>query len=194
MQRKFKLAHQSRLSPELGRILVMKLFIHLKLNNMKHSKIALGIMVATGTAFTACQAQRMNESDVPSAVVTAFQEKYPDAKDVEWEKESDAELEAEFELNGQEMSANFTQDGTWLETETEMKEKDLPEAVKNALKSQFADYEIEEIEKIATPEQAEAYEVELEKGETTLEVVMDASGKVLKQETTEGEDQEEEGR
>ena len=116
--------------------------------------------------------------------MSAFQDKYPDAKDVEWEKESDTEPEAEFDLNDEEMSANFSPDGTWLETETEIKEDDLPEAVKSTLKAEFADYELEESEKIATPEYAEAYEVELEQREATLEVMLDNSGKVLKQETT----------
>lgn len=159
---------------------------------MMCQRIALGLAVVTSTAFTTCQAQRMNESDVPTAVMSAFQDKYPDAKDVEWEKESATEMEAEFELNDEEMSANFSPDGTWLETETEIKKEDLPEAVKSTLKSEFADYEVEEVEKVATLEQAEAYEAEPEKDETTLELLLDSSGKVLKQETAEedGEDGE----
>ena len=158
---------------------------------MKYQKVALGFVIIVSTTITACQAQRVEQSDIPSVVLKAFQEKYPQAQDVEWEKESDTELEAEFDLNGEEMSANFSQDGTWMETETEIKRKDLPKAVQSTLKSQFAGYEIEESEKVATPEQPEAYEVEIEKGETTLSVMLDKNGKVLKQETAEPEDEDE---
>ena len=158
---------------------------------MKYQKVALGFVIIVSTTITACHAQSVEQSDIPSAVLKAFQEKYPQAQDVEWEKESDTELEAEFDLNGEEMSANFSQDGTWMETETEIKRKDLPKAVQSTLKSQFAGYEIEESEKVATPEQPEAYEVEIEKGETTLSVMLDKNGKVLKQETAEPEDEDE---
>ncbi len=157
---------------------------------MNYKVIMIAMNATAGVSFTACNAQSMKDADVPQAVISQFQQKFPDAKKVEWSKESATEMEAEFKMNGEEMSANFSNTGEWLETETEMKEKDLPEAVKNALKSQFADYKVEESEKVATPQQSEAYEVEIEKGETTLDVMLDQSGKVIKQTNAEGEDKE----
>ena len=151
-------------------------------------KIMIVMTAVAGVSFTSCsQAQSIREADVPQAVMSQFQQKFPDAKSVEWSKESASELEAEFKMNGEEMSANFSNTGEWLETETEIKEKDLPEAVKNTLTSQYADYKVEESEQVSTPEQSKAYEVEIEKGETTLEVVLDPSGKVVKQEPAEEE-------
>ena len=67
--KKFRPAHQSRFSPELGRSLVMKLIVYLNVNHVNYQKIALGSVVATGTAFTACQAQSMNESDVLLSII-----------------------------------------------------------------------------------------------------------------------------
>ena len=42
----------------------------------------------------------------------------PAATDVKWGKESAKEYEAEFRLNGNNVSANFGSDGAWVETET----------------------------------------------------------------------------
>jgi len=127
--------------------------------------------------------------DTPTQVAEAFKTKFPTAKSVKWEKENEKEWEAEFEMDGKEYSANFSLDGTWLETEHEIKNNELPEAVKMTLKNEFEGYEIEEIE-ISEKTNATAYEVELEKAEQTLEVVFDAAGKVLsKKEVIESEEE-----
>ena len=105
--------------------------------------------------------------------------------------EDENEWEAEFKMDGKEMSANFKADGTWAETETEIKTADLPQAVKDAIAAQFAGYEMEEASMVETPEMAAAYEVELEKGETTIEAMFSADGTVLKQKTeTEDDDKD----
>jgi hypothetical protein len=127
----------------------------------------------------------------PSAVKSTFAKKFPNAKSVEWEKENDSEWEAEFKINEVEYSANFSNDGTWKETEHEIKESELPNAVKNTLDNQFGDYKVEEVELIETPEFS-GYEIELEKGEETIELVIDNSGKVLKKKVeTESEEKDE---
>ena len=118
----------------------------------------------------------------PAAVETAFKAKFANAQKVKWEMEAENEWEAEFKMNGQEMSANFKADGTWLETEMEIKTADLPQAVKDAVNAQFAGYEMEEASKVETPEMAVAYEVELEKGETTIEALFGADGALISQE------------
>ena len=124
----------------------------------------------------------MNKTIVPEAVKTAFTAKYPTAKKVKWEEEDEGEYEAEFKLNGKEMSANFKADGTWLETETEIKKSALPAAVKTAIASQFAGFEIDEAEQLETPDLGMAYEVSLEnkKEKKEIQLVFSADGTVLK--------------
>ncbi len=139
------------------------------------------VALALGFTFTAC-AQK-----APESVTSNFSKKYPTAKSVKWEKENDKEWEAEFKMDGMEYSANFSNDGTWLETEKEMKEKDLPEAVKNILNSTFKGYEVEEVEWVETSEYS-GYEMELEKGKETLEVVISKEGNVLKKVMADSED------
>jgi hypothetical protein len=59
-------------------------------------------------------------SDVPPAVISAFQSKYPTASAVEWEAEkTDGHLafEAEFKRDGKSKEAYFKPDGTFLKEE-----------------------------------------------------------------------------
>jgi uncharacterized membrane protein YkoI len=128
--------------------------------------------------------------DAPAKVKDAFNKKFPQAKSISWDKENATEWEAEFKMNGKEYSANFGTDGTWKETEYEISEKELPAAVKNTLTKEFKGYEVEGAE-ITETSTIKAYEVEIEKGETTMEVIIDENGKVLKKKVeTEDEDED----
>src|SRR5216683_4680125 len=65
---------------------------------------------------------------VPAAVQKAFEQKFPKATKVGWGKENEKEWEAEFTFNGSKLSANFTSDGVWVETEKEIAISELPKA------------------------------------------------------------------
>lgn len=123
---------------------------------------------------------------VPQKVKDAFAQKFPTAKSVKWDKESNTEWEAEFKMDKMEYSANFMADGTWKETEHEITEKDLPAAVKKALSDGFPGFKTEEMELSETPS-GTVYEFALEKGDTEMEVAIDSSGKVTKQEKKTGD-------
>jgi len=58
----------------------------------------------------------------PETVLKAFQELYPDAENVEWEKEGD-NFEAEFFEDGNEVSVEFNAQGKLLEVENEENEQ-----------------------------------------------------------------------
>jgi len=133
-----------------------------------------------------------HEADAPEKVKTAFSEKFPDAKKIVWEQEGENKWEAEFKMNSKEYSATYMADGSWIETEYEIKTKEIPEAVKNTLDTEFAGFEIEEGEFIENPE-GNFYEFEIEKEEKGKEeiemsVVIDATGKVVKKETLKDDD------
>jgi hypothetical protein len=78
--------------------------------------------------------------------------------------EDEKEWEAEFKLEGKEYSANFLTNGTWKETEYEIKKSDIPEAIKQTLAQDFDGYNMEEAELSETAE-GKHYEVAVEKGE-----------------------------
>ncbi len=141
------------------------------------------IIVALTVAFSFSSC---HHEQAPEKIKAAFDQKYPDAEDVEWEMEN-GKWEAEFEVDEKEMEALFDQNGNWLETETEMEDEDLPATVNETLKSQFKDYEVEEVEYLESPD-ATGYEIELEGDNGDIEVLIGKDGSVLKQETEEDED------
>ena len=131
----------------------------------------------------------INKIDVTETVKTDFSQKYPEARQVEWEMEEADEYEAEFKLKGVEMSANFKKDGTWLGTETEIDEDDLPKVVKDGITSNFPGYDIEEAELSEKPDGVLVYEVEMEneKEDIELKAVFSLNGKIIKKEIGEEE-------
>jgi uncharacterized membrane protein YkoI len=130
--------------------------------------------------------------DVPAKVKATFSQKFPDATKVKWDKENDYEWEAEFKMEGKNMSANFDKDGKWLETETGVNKKDLPEAVLGSLKNEFSEYNLEEVEFIENSEY-KAYEIKIETDEVDIEVVVDSNGTILKKEIKNEEGEENKG-
>jgi hypothetical protein len=144
---------------------------------MKKSVIAVSFMITA----SAVSAQKINESEVPVNVKSAFQKQYPNAKKVKWEKENN-DFEAEFELNKTETSAVFDSKGSFKEQEQEIKLSDLPKTVIDYCKKNYADYKMEEASKITDANGKISYEVELEKGKQKLEVFFDSNGNFIKKE------------
>lgn len=134
-------------------------------------KTLLFLFLSLGTGFVA-KAQK----SPPQTVVTAFNQKFPGVKDVDWGKEKNGEWEAEFDQGDQEMSANFNADGAWLETETEISVTALPQATRDYLTSNFKGKKIKEAAKIVHSDGKTTYEAEV-KGQGDL--MFDADGKYL---------------
>jgi hypothetical protein len=77
------------------------------------------------------------------------------------------------------MSACFDNSGKWIESETAISEKELPVAVINTLNTEFQGYKKSPVEIFENPEM-KGFELTLKKGESSLEVVIDNSGKIIK--------------
>ena len=129
------------------------------------------------------------QTKAPQAVLEAFVRKFPDAKNVNWDKENVSEWEAEFKWNGVKYSANFLENGTWQETEHKIKESEVPQNVLASLKTNFPGYEIKESEISETPS-ATVYEFGVKKGGEEMEVAIDNTGKVVKKKAEEEEEDE----
>ena len=127
-------------------------------------------------------AQKLKDSEVPTAVKQAFAKNFPSAKEVKWSKENATEFEAEFKSGATEKSANFDQSGKWVVTETEIKKSDLPQAVQAAVAKEFAGYKMDEIEKVEKPDNVVLYEMEIEKNKIVYEVQFTPDGKMIKKE------------
>ncbi len=129
------------------------------------------------------------KSEVPQKVKDAFTQKFPAAKSIKWDKESDTEWEAEFKMNGVAYSANFLEDGTWKETEHELAKKEIPADIYDSLMKAFPTYKVEEAE-ISETAEGSVYEFAIEKGKTEMEVTVDMNGKIVKKERKKGEEKE----
>tara|TARA_R100000655_G_C2982086_1_gene191962 strand:- start:815 stop:1276 length:462 start_codon:yes stop_codon:yes gene_type:complete len=153
---------------------------------MKKLILGVGMVVVAMTtiAFTS-----EDKDKVPQVVKNAFAKKFPTAKKVDWEKENETEWEAEFKMNNVEYSANFLANGTWQETEHEVKTNDVPQNILSSLKSNFPGYEIEEAE-ISETSKGSFYEFEIEKGKIEMEVTLDSSGTIIKKQMEEEEDKD----
>jgi len=134
------------------------------------------VVLAMGVAITQVNAQKINAKDVPINVKSSLAKTYA-VKDVDWSKEG-ANYEAGFEQKGTEISVVLDGNGSILETEQEIKKSELPAAIHDLLKKDYTTYEIEETSKIEAKGEI-TYEVEVEKGKQTFDLIFDVNGKLL---------------
>src|SRR5438128_2594677 len=100
----------------------------------------------------------------PAAVQKAFEQKFPKATKVNWGKENATEWEAEFMLDGNELSANFSADGKWVETERKIKVSELPKAVAAAIQKQYPGWKISDAAKTESAKDGIFYEAQVKSG------------------------------
>ena len=143
---------------------------------MKKNAFILAALLMT-FSFTA-----YSQSRVPAVVKTAFSKKFPAVKKAHWAMEGKTEWEAEFKLNGKDMSANFDLLGNWKETETNLKGTRLSAKAMETLSSQFQGYTVKDVAFTETPKYS-AYEIVIEKGKSKLEVTIDKQGNLIGKES-----------
>ncbi|MBA4145034.1 MAG: hypothetical protein C0523_04665 [Cytophaga sp.] len=148
---------------------------------MKAMIMVFGLVLA----ITQVNAQKMNAKDVPANVKNSLEKSYA-VKDADWDKEG-ANYEASFEQKGIEISVVFDGAGSILETEHEIKTNELPTEILDALKRDYADFKIEEAARIETKGMI-TYETEIEKGRMSLDLIFEASGKLIKKNIVEEKD------
>jgi len=139
---------------------------------MKKIMMILAIVMITSCSFA---------KTPPKAVSDAFTKKFPSATKVSWGKEGPKEWEAEFTLNGEKISANFTEDGSWLETEQEIKAANLPKAVLESVKMKYNDWKIAEADKTETAKYGTIYEVDMKKGLKNKSLAFKENGTEVKE-------------
>lgn len=96
------------------------------------SKIVLTALLVTSMSCTS-NAQKIKADKVPTPVKEALTKAYPNAKEIEWDKEGKG-FEASFEDGKDEISVVFDANGAVLETETEIEVSALPAKVLEGLK------------------------------------------------------------
>ena len=148
----------------------------------------LVVLVAT---FSLLSISACSQKNLPENVKKEFSIKYPVAQSIKWDSETANEWEAEFSLDSKKMSACFDNSWKWINSETEIPEKELPEAVLNTMNKDFQGYKRRLSEIFESPE-LKGFEVTLIKGESSLEVIFDNNGNIIKKTNVSEEDEENE--
>ena len=99
----------------------------------------------------------------------ALSEKYPNAKNVEWDLD-DGCMTAEFlDERNQEVEVWFDMKGNWIRTKTEMLFRYLPETIKKAYNdSPYAQWRVDDIDYVQKPNEEGVYVIEVEKMEREI--------------------------
>jgi hypothetical protein len=137
------------------------------------------LMVISMTAFG-------QKFEVPQAVKSAFEQKVPNAEEVEWDFDEDENRwEVEYKIGEDEYESAFDRSADWMETEREMDASELPESIASALDKDYPGYELSELDYVLTPE-GEFYEVEIEwekdGAEEEAELLYTLEGIIVKEE------------
>ena len=144
-------------------------------------KLLLGLMIVflTNLSVMAQDAQRRG---VPAVVLNAFQQQFPKARQVEWEKKKDGNYEVEFDIGliSRDHQAIISPEGKVLRYEEELASYSLPDAVKAQIKTEFDGYRTGDVKKIDV-EGKITYGVELDSRYGDLKVSFDPDGKIVKE-------------
>lgn len=142
-------------------------------------KTPLMILSILALSASAC-GQKVSEADVPQPVKAAFTKQFPKADHARWEMETKTEYEVNFKQGAEAMSATYGNTGEWMETEKDLKLAALPGPVRASIAQNYADQKLGDISHVDSPK-GQTYEVDMEKGERSMEVVFSTDGKVLKE-------------
>jgi len=135
------------------------------------------IILVLGLLFSA---STINATEVPDAIEKAFQQKFPTAKKVKWEKEKNNDYEVSFVLNDKEVSVLYQLDGILKEIETEIEISELPKSVVDALNKKYPNVKIEEAAKIERSDNSIVYETEVKINKKDTDLLFDQNGNETK--------------
>lgn len=122
---------------------------------------------------------RTTQEGVPVIVAEAFKEKYPDEKNPDWERDANGYWEAHYKKDGEKYRADFTPEGSWIETENSIDKADLPDAVKKTIEEKYPDREITEVEYVVSSREGNFYDVEFKQEDKNMDVEIKEDGTVI---------------
>ncbi|RCW92823.1 PepSY-like domain-containing protein [Winogradskyella arenosi] len=142
-------------------------------------KKQISIFATTLTLVTALNAQDIPQSQVPSVIVNAFHKQFPKATDLEWEMDGNL-YNVDFEMHwNEDHDVWYNAEGIMVRHKEDLAKSDLPEAVRQRIKTDFTGYTIDDLERI-TDRGNVIYKMELNAFTTTdWDVVIDSEGSII---------------
>jgi hypothetical protein len=144
---------------------------YLKNENMKTLLVLFYI-----AGITLANAQSIPQTEVPSVVLNAFQQKYSNAKDVEWENKGET-YKAEFEVGSRGHDVWIDKSGKITKHKEDFPKKELPQAIQQQISTEFKAYKLDDADKIEMDGKV-FYQVELDGTSDDRKVLFTADGKV----------------
>lgn len=135
--------------------------------------LVLCLMLSGVTVF----AQRRTYSKAPDAVRIAFNKQFQRVDDPRWVIE-DGKYEAHFRHDGQQVSALYEKDGTWIETERVIPVESLPAEVKLYIEKNFSGRNAREASVVKLANGETNYEAHI----NYMDLIFDKEGKFVRQE------------
>ena len=109
----------------------------------------LALILVIAGFVPAATGQDIQQSEVPSLVLNTFQSKFPNATDIDWEREADL-YKVEFEIGKRDHDLWIDKNGNITKHKEEVTKTDLPAAINQKLQSDFKEYRIDDVDKIET--------------------------------------------
>lgn len=128
-----------------------------------------------------CFPQKVDEADVPDAVKSTFKVRFPFATDIKWEKE-DTIYGSTFLMDKTTTEADFSEKGSWIETEWEVPVEYTPKAIKGYMDTTYAGYKILELEIMDYPADGKLYKTEVSKKKDCENLYFSLTGEFKKSE------------
>lgn len=132
------------------------------------------LTVILASMLMSCNSNDDPNLDTPSLVLNAFQTKFPEATDVEWEK-SKAGYEVVFEIENIDHTAIIESDGKLIKYKYEILSSELPEAVKNTIKTNYGISKIDDSE-ILKVDEITYYQIEIDGGLMDDKLIFNSNG------------------
>ena len=122
-----------------------------------------------------CSSGKVASDKVPSVIVNAVNQKFPEASNIDWEKNGMV-YEAEFIEQLSELTVELDASGQILRVKQDIPVNSLPTVVSGMLASRYKEFTIDDVEKIEWNKQV-LYQVELNgKGRTEKHLVFMENG------------------
>lgn len=123
--------------------------------------------------------QDISQLKVPSLIVNRFQQDYPEARDVEWERK-DSLYEVDFELGwiNNDHEIRYDAEGKVVWHKKEISKGDLPQEVKDRLSADYKFYWIKDVKEIEENNQI-IYTLEAKSLTREWKLTLDKEGNIL---------------
>ncbi|WP_316820969.1 PepSY-like domain-containing protein [Pedobacter gandavensis] len=136
------------------------------------------LLLAIGLLFSGLTyAQDIPAKDVPLEVRNSLKKAFPNATKVEWEMKGDL-YNADFDIGRRDHEVWLDRKGAILKHKKEIRAKELPVAVSNVIKKNYAGYRIEDVDRFQEGKTV-LYKVELKKIGEEKKIVLDSKGSVV---------------